>query len=95
MFSRTNQHTNSLTQSVYLTADDKGPVNNQKYKLEPINTRLHRRANKIWEKVASHNPILTESSRLASEDENERDHRYWPRIQPYTALEEPEPIIIY
>ena len=65
----------------------------EQFNIEAINVRLHKRANSTWERVARVNPALIENSKLESLNRERKDHLYWPRIEPYTSSEQPEPIL--
>jgi len=63
----------------------------ERYNMQPINTILHSRANKIWTKMELINPeLVSESIEIGNQDLI--DHTWWRRVAPYVASEEPEPI---
>ena len=62
-----------------------------KYNMETINVRLHRLANRVWDKLANIAPnIVEESSQLTAE--NPQHHYWWNRVDPYVNGPEPEPL---
>lgn len=63
----------------------------QKYKIEAINTRLHRLTKKIWDKLVLTNEDLTNQSREEDDNDTDRDHSWWKRISPYVNGVEPQP----
>ena len=65
-----------------------------KYKIEPYNIRLHRLANRTWDRIGLVNNVLVESSNVESNIPNKQDHRWWPRVAPYVDGNQPEPIYI-
>ena len=50
----------------------------EEFKLETINTRLHRRANRAWDRTSIKDPDLIERAREARDDHTSREHRWWP-----------------
>ena len=67
----------------------------EKYKIEAYNTRLHRRGQKIWEKLCIDQPDLTNRSRNENQNNNSCDHYWWKRIGAEIENETPEPIYVY
>ena len=61
-----------------------------KYKMEAINVRMHRRAQKTWHKLRNINGELVDRSQ-AEDRTGTRDHYWWRRISPYINDEDPEP----
>lgn len=57
-------------------------------KQEPINVRLHRLANKTWDRLSILNPELVERSR---EQNDGNDHHWWTRISPLVENDPPPP----
>ena len=66
-----------------------------RYKLDPMNIRLHKRANKCWDRFCINQEELAERSRMASEERDNRDHFWWRRISPYVDSPQPEPVYVY
>ena len=62
-------------------------------KLEPLNTRLHRLANRTWDKLAISDPEFIERARQISQAPG-RDHNWWPRLATVIEEEPPEPRFI-
>ena len=60
------------------------------YKLPAINVRMHRRAQKNWDKFSQIEEQLYERTQEENQTEG-NDHNWWPRIGGFTAGEEPEP----
>ena len=61
------------------------------FKLDALNVRFHKRANKTWDKISVNEEELYNQS--IQEDRNDlyQDHYWWKRISPYVNQEEPEP----
>ena len=64
------------------------------YNVEPINTRMHRRAKSTWRKLRGLNPELTNRSEQEDGNEEGKDHYWWNRLSPYANSEDPIPWII-
>ena len=63
-----------------------------KYKLDAFNVRLHRLAQKCWDRMTTLNEELVEESREEDNDNpTTHDHYWWRRISPYANSEEPPP----
>ena len=65
-----------------------------KYKIEAINYRTHRLAEKTWSKLQLEKPDLTEYSE-AMDIEERRDHNWWRRISPTVTADPPDPVYLY
>ena len=63
----------------------------ERYQLEPINTRLFKRANKSWDKLNLLEPGLVEHSRMENETEDRTDHYWWRRIASFVEGPQPDP----
>ena len=63
----------------------------ERYRLEPINTRLFKRANKSWDKLNLLEPGLVEHSRMENETEDRTDHYWWRRIASFVEGPQPDP----
>ena len=66
-----------------------------RYKLEPINVRFHRRAQKTWEKLERLEPDLVNRSLQENNDRHRRDHYWWRRIAADIENDIPEPVYVY
>lgn len=60
-------------------------------KLEPLNVRLHRLANKTWEKLRLLDPELVNYSQELDTREG-RDHNWWPRLSSIITQNQPRPV---
>lgn len=60
-------------------------------KLEPLNVRLHRLANRSWDRLSVSDPGIVEQSNALNQM-NGRDHFYWRRLSPYIEGEQPRPV---
>lgn len=65
------------------------------HRLEAVNTRMYRLAQKAWEKMEIHSPEIVERSREDRENDERPEHYWWRKIHTYIAGDEPEPIYIY
>ena len=66
-----------------------------RYKLEPINVRLFRRAKDSWERFRNVYPEIatrSETIEIQQGEEVNKDHLWWPRVAKYIARDEPQPI---
>ena len=60
------------------------------YKVDTINTRIHNRATKTWEKIRELYPeIVTRSENI--NQNTTPDHYWWPRIAKYVNQQQPQP----
>ena len=66
-------------------------VLHNKYKIEPINIRMHRRAVNTWDSLKEVDAETCARSVEASEDSLITDHYWWRRIAPYAEGEAPPP----
>ena len=64
----------------------------RKYKLEPLNTRMHRRAVKAWEKFKILEEDLAQRSMNMNAGREQQDHYWWRRMATYMSEDEPEAI---
>jgi len=63
-----------------------------KYRIEPINTRLYTLSKKVWDKMAITNEELARTSEeQQTENPHGRDHSWWRRIAPYLENGPPDP----
>ena len=60
------------------------------YGIEPINSRMYRRAKINWDKFAVTDETTYERSMQANGELARRDHAWWRRIAPYVEEDEPE-----
>ena len=59
--------------------------------LEPLNVRMHRLASKTWQNLMESDQGFQNMQTMVEEEER-RDHNWWPRIAPAITEESPEPI---
>ena len=64
----------------------------EKYKIEAYNTRLYRRAQKLWDKLTYCEPDLVARSLEENNDNTRRDHYWWRRLAGYIVQDPPEDI---
>ena len=64
----------------------------EEYKLETVNTRMHRRANRTWDKLTLIEEELVERSRMEDNRDETKDHNWWPRVSPFVNGDQPEPL---
>ena len=57
--------------------------------IEPINIRLHKLANRAWNRFSQINPNLANKSLDLNNNPNERDHNWWLRIASFVSNPEP------
>ena len=63
----------------------------QRYKIEPINVRMYRRARKTWDKLPVKDEALCNRSIESSQERNFKDHCWWKRVVSIIEEDEPEP----
>ena len=59
--------------------------------IDAINVRLHHRLTKTWNKIQEIDEALYDATEHANND-NIRDHNWWPRVGRAYASDPPEPI---
>ena len=64
----------------------------QELKIEAINVRLHRLANKTWDRLCNIDNPTYEQTTAEDNDPTKRDHNWWPRISPFVNQDTPEPL---
>ena len=60
------------------------------YKVDTINTRIHNRATKTWEKIRELYPEIVTRSENINQNVTP-DHYWWPRIAKYVNQQQPQP----
>ena len=65
-----------------------------KYRIEPINIRFHRLANRVWDKLSLTAPDLVAESREMTLQHPNQQHYWWKRVDPYVNSDEPEPLFL-
>ena len=63
----------------------------EKYKLEAYNVRLHKRGLKVWDKLSTNEPELTERSLNENQNNDIKDHNWWRRLGSMVENNEPQP----
>ena len=61
------------------------------YNVEAVNVRLHRQANKLWNKFQLKETNVANISLIQNQN-TRRDHNWWPRAAKKLCTDEPEPI---
>ena len=61
-----------------------------RYKIEPVNVRMHRRAKKTWERFCDIDEAVSGRSLEANDEAEGRDHFWWRRVAPFVMGEDPE-----
>ena len=61
-----------------------------RFKLEPLNIRIHRLGNRTWDRLTSVYPILIDDSN-SIDAEGGPDHKWWPRLSPAVNSDPPTP----
>ena len=64
----------------------------EKYNIDPVNVRLHKRGLKTWTKFVRNEQELAEKSIQLNEDNTTRDHYWWGRIGRIQDQDEPDGI---
>ena len=82
---------NVLRRYIDHDSTDSIEVLHNKYKVETINVRMHRRAVKTWDSLKEVDAETCARSIEASEDHLIKDHYWWRRIAPYAEGEAPPP----
>ena len=83
----------ALKQTVKETADRNMTIKDihEKFGIEAINVRLSTRLAKLWNKLELSHPDLHQRS-IAANDNDLRDHFWWPRAGGVATLDPPEPL---
>ena len=77
----------------YIDSDSADTIEalHDKYKIEPINARMYRRAEKTWQKLKEVDAETCTRSIEANDDRLIKDHYWWRRVAPYAEGEAPLP----
>ena len=66
----------------------------EKYKLDAINLRMHKRGSKTWEKFTIAEPQLAERSTEENQNHDNKDHYWWRRVAGSITDDKPAPIYV-
>ena len=77
----------------YIDSDSADTIEalHDKYKIEPINARMYRRAEKTWQKLKEVDTETCTRSIEANDDRLAKDHYWGRRVAPYAEGEAPPP----